>query len=517
MQRPSAVPAPAPLIPEPPLSRQGSRKPLPIIALAVVCCLVGTWSVFSSGLAGADWYIYPLIISGVLLGFISMFELRIGLAVLLLAIGLSPELSLYGVSNFRYEDLIFPILAFVWLTRHVLNRERFQSTDLKTPILLLLFLALISSLNNHIYGGLDLGTATFRFGKGVQYYFIFLIVLNTIRSPSDIKTFIWLLVAASSVVGVYGLTQYGMFADGPEVFRVTGPPGETANILGGYYVFHMCLALGLLTVVSTAQRALLLLYLGLMLAPFIGTLSRTSYVALGVGLFVIWVISRNRALAWVLAMLVVFAMFAPTTTAERFLSIFGIFQGDSPSSWAARVDGWHMFLWAALEAPLLGQGVGRNPLGAIDNEYVLYMNELGILGLMAFLWLISRCLRSGVRLLRLRHGEQFDPVLSGFILGYFGGLCALLVHSIGATTFTTIRTTEPFFFATGLLYAIWNLVRSSERQRLFGATGPGSGVIGSLEPPLVGRVRLPEPEWRTHARRTFGARYRTPPAGAGGT
>lgn len=472
---------------------ESKRQPLPIVALAIICCLVGIWSVFSAGIIGSDWQMYPLILSGVMLGFISLFEIRVGLAVLLLAIGLSPELSLYGVQNFRYEDLIFPILFFVWLTRHVLNRQKFAHTDLKAPILILVFLALVSSLNNHIYDQLNLGTAVFRFGKAIQYYFIFVIVLNTLTRPRDLKSFVWMLLLTSSVVGVYGLTQYEMFSGAGIPFRVTGPPGETANILGGYYVFHICIAVGVMTKVQGVLRLVLFLYLGVMLAPLIGTLSRTSYVALSLGFFVIWFVSRNRALAWVLALVAVFAITAPEVTSTRFWSIFGIFEGNSPSSWVARVDGWRLFLKAFWEAPLLGHGVGRNPLGAVDNEYVLQMNELGLLGLVAFLWLMSRCLRSSASLLQLRKKEKADPVLQGFALGYFGGLVALLVHSIGATTFTTIRTTEPFFFATGMLYAYWNLCRSTSRA------GEHLDISAPNGASMIGKVELGKPEWLSHA------------------
>lgn len=457
---------------------------IPIIALSAVCCLVGVWSVFVSGLAGAEWQLAPLLLAGMLLGFISLFEIRVGLAVLLLAVGLSPELSLYGVDNFRFEDFIFPILMFVWLTRHTMAKRKFASTDLKTPILIILFLALVSSLNNHLYGGLDLSNATFRFGKSVEYYIIFFIVLNSIRGTRDLKAFAWLLILTSSFVGVYGLIQYGVYGAELGSFRITGPPGETANILGGYYVFHMCLAAGLVTQVTGTPRLLLFLYLGLMLTPFMGTLSRTSYVALFIGLAVIGFASRSRALGWVLCLVTIAAFLAPSTTAERFWSIFGIFTGDSPSSWVARVEGWSMLLDTAIDAPLLGHGVGRTPLGAVDNEYVLQINEIGVFGLMAFLWLISKCIRTSFKLMQKPRTEESgnpDPVLHGFAYGYFGGLVALLVHSLGATTFTTIRTTEPFFFATGLIYCYWNLVKGS-RDR--------SASHSAEQTPLIGRVPL---------------------------
>jgi hypothetical protein len=41
-------------------------------------------------------------------------------------------------------------------------------------------------------------------------------------------------------------------------------------------------------------------------------------------------------------------------------------------------------------------------------------------------------------------------------------LVSLLVHALAATTFTTIRTTEPFFVATGILYAIVVLLPKEE-------------------------------------------------------
>lgn len=469
--------------------KRHKKYPTPIIVLSAVCCLVGVWSVFSSGLAGADLQLAPLVLSGILLGLIALFEIRVGLAVLLLSVGLSPELSIYGIDNFRIEDLIFPILLFVWITKHVLTKERFATTDLKTPILVLLFLALISSLNNHIYEGLELRTAAFRFGKAVEYYFIFLIVLNTFKGTRDLRGFVWLLLLTSSFVGVYGMLQYGMHGVDQGGFRITGPPGETANILGGYYVFHMCLAAGLLGAVRPGQRFLLILYLGLMLLPFMGTLSRTSYIALFSGLTVIWFLSRDRAIGSVFVLIAVFALLAPVAMANRFWSIFQIFGADAPTSWVSRVEGWKMLLAAVVETPLLGRGVGRDPLGAVDNEFVLQINELGVFGLIVFAWLISKCLRTSYRLLSQRGtSKPQDPVLNGFSLGYFGGLAALLVHSLGATTFTTIRTTEPFFFATGLLYCYWNLTRS--RQSV--AVRPEVATAG---PALIGRVPKTKPFW----------------------
>lgn len=429
-----------------------NRQPFPLMVLAVLCSAVGVWSVYSTDLFGQEWQHFPMILAAGMLMFISLFEIRVGFAVLLLAIGLSPEYTVFGIPNFRYEDVIIPILLMVWLSRHILNRARLQPTDLKIPLMVIVFVSLFSSLNNHLYSGLDLSAALLRFGKSIEYYLIFLLVLNTLRTKADIRGFYVMMLLASALVGLFGLVQWSTHG-GEAGFRLPGPRGETANILGGYYVFHICLALGLMVRLKPSSRPILLLYLAVMLVPVGLTLSRTSYVSLIIGVVTIWGVSRSSSIGWPVAFIMLFALFVPETVSQRFETIFGIFSGDVPSSWQARVAGWRLYVPAALERPLFGHGVGSRSLGAVDSEYVLQLYSLGIVGLSAFLWLIVRCLKTSFRLNKL---ETQDKWVQGFALGYFGGAVSLLAHSIAATTFTTIRTTEPFFFATGILYVAWN-------------------------------------------------------------
>lgn len=463
---------------------------MPILGLALVTCIVAVWSIFTSNLSGLTSQSLPLVLSAALLAFISFFDLRVGLAALLLAIGLSPEFELYGIENIRYEDFIFPILFLIWLSGAVLHRRKLRTTDLKTPIMVIIFISLISSLSNHIYGGLQLKSSALRFAKGVEYYFMMVLVLNAMRDRRDVRTFACLMVLSSALVGLYGIVQYVMDG-GTAAYRLPGPPGETANILGGYFVFHMCLALGMLTKCKGASRVLLLGYLALMGLPFIMTLSRTSYVALLTGMALIWILAKNHALGWALVLLAVGALLSPDYVVERFMTLFDVLSGNAESSWDARVSGWDWLVPAALQSPLIGQGMGSRDLGAIDSEYILQLNDIGVVGLCAFLMLMFRCIRTSWRMIGK---EEHDPILSGFTLGFFGGAIALMVHSIAATTFTTIRTTEPFFFATGLLYAYWNLAQPHKDHHYSrGRYGPISDSDPSRQPgtPLIGHACSP--------------------------
>ena len=133
-------------------------------------------------------------------------------------------------------------------------------------------------------------------------------------------------------------------------------------------------------------------------------------------------------------------------------TIFQIFSDDPPPSWTARVGAWETFGGLIMESPLIGRGVGSAPLGFIDNEYIKQANELGLIGLLVFFWLLFRISRTALSTIR----QAEDPAILGFCTGFAAGFAAILIHNLGATSLTAIRIAEPFFFATGLLYAISN-------------------------------------------------------------
>jgi hypothetical protein len=173
-----------------------------------------------------------------------------------------------------------------------------------------------------------------------------------------------------------------------------------------------------------------------------------------------------------------------TQARDRFETIFGILNGEPPPAWQARVAGWQYFLPSVLTAPLLGQGIGRAPL-AIDNEYIRQIYELGIVGFILFIVVIWFSGRAALRLSR----HSTNPLFRGFGVGYLAGLAALLVHSIAATTFTAIRTTEPFFIATGLIYAALARTTATSKEQEFPATlEPMGFATPPSENPSHGRL-----------------------------
>ncbi len=421
----------------------GQERRTPLTLVGALCALLAYLCTLTAATNDDVMSLAILLGLGALASVLTLLDLRVGLGLLIFSIGISPEFQALGVSNLRMEDFLLPVILIGWLFRSLAFNEKPIPSNLKLPLILTFLLSAVSSIHNSLYSELRLVSCLFRMGKLLEYFLIFVVTLNILQKKKDLVFFIYLMPLVGAFVGVQGIFQAAQSQD-----RVSGPMGETANILGGYYVLHICLALGLV-VYKVRHRALMALVIAVIIIPLVFTKSRTSYVSLVVSLLAMFAARRTVWTGLVLAACAL-AVLSSSDVTERFLTLFGVFQGNAPSSLVMRVKGWATFLDWLPHAPFMGHGLGNVTLGAFDSEYVRVIFELGLLGLLLFFWLFGVVLGLGLRLTRQTRSPEFQ----GFSLGVFGATVALLVHSIGATTFTAIRTAEPFFFATGLLYAI---------------------------------------------------------------
>jgi O-antigen ligase len=119
------------------------------------------------------------------------------------------------------------------------------------------------------------------------------------------------------------------------------------------------------------------------------------------------------------------AAFDPSTS-ERLLSF-----KEAAEAWATR--------------PIFGFGI--TGFRFMDAQYPRTLVETGIVGFLAFVWLLSSVLRLAVR----RYRAAQDAYGRGLALGYLTGFVGLLFHAIGSNSFIIIRIMEPFWFFTGLV------------------------------------------------------------------
>ncbi|MFH1024841.1 MAG: O-antigen ligase family protein [Planctomycetota bacterium] len=409
---------------------------------------------------------------------LTFMDIRVGLVLMLVAIGISPEMEFSGISM-RIEDFIIPAVTVAWITRMIDRREALEPSPLKMPILLLLFAMAVSSLNGTALGYVPGKTAFFHYFKYVQFMLIYVLALNNIRTLREIYTFVTALVAVSAIVGLYGIWQYFNRGEYYSMYRITGPYGETASVLGGYLTFHIVMAIGLFIHAGSVRvRVFLGILIVVLLFPFLYTLSRSAYVALLGGLVLLGVVKRRKLLVGIFVILVLFPIIFPVEVVQRVSSILDVFYRKPPSSWSARVDAWKYYSQFIIQAPLIGHGAGVVPLGFVDNEYIKQLLEGGIAGLLLFLWFLFRVIRTCLAMVdRLE-----DRVLKGFVTGYLGGLFSLMIQGVAITNFTTIRTMEPFFFATGIVTVI-----AIHYARLAKEPGEAEDVVPERIPAPPGR------------------------------
>ena len=389
--------------------------------------------------------------AGFLVYIVTFIDLTLGLAILIACVGLSPELSIGGIQNLRLEDFVVPALLVSWVTK------RLQQRIPLAPLLVFPALPLyaggivLSTLLGVASGTTAFSTSVLFMGKFLEFFLIYVLLVNNVRQREEFRalaTFTLLVALASA------LMVASSFA-GSEGTRMNGPLGETANMYGGYLILNLSLAVGLfLHASSTSGRMLAgaaIVFLGI---PLLYTYSRTSFAAIVVATLLFGFLKDRRLLGLAAVVGVMTLIAAPESILNRIVSISGVANGDTPSSWESRTYAWEMLgKKTALESPLMGFGLASVQLGMVDNEYVRVFIDTGIVGLGLFLWVLARLALYATRAVDRLRPETFER---GYASGYWIAFVAMAVHAIGATSYTSIRTMECFIVLTGLFGALNN-------------------------------------------------------------
>jgi hypothetical protein len=392
---------------------------------------------------------------GLLVYVATFVDIILGLAFLIASIGLSPEMSVAGLNALRLEDFILPALLVAWLTRVAGRRVPLAKGQIRGPAFVYLCAITASTFVGLAAGTTNLRIASLVFLKFVEYYVIFALVAENVRTPSEFKalTVFTVLVALGGSFLEWNETFLG--AGGGMPGRVRGPTGETANIYGGYLTLVLSVTLGLyLHAHSGFHRLAAGLAIVLLGRALLYTYSRTSYAALIVGIVAFAVFKAPRLLFVVAIVTALFPLLAPDSILTRVSTLTGIVAGPGPASWDARTFSWQMHFdqLSGIEL-LVGRGLGSVRLGDVDSEYIRLLVDTGLLGLAAFLWFLARVGRVAHGTYEaMPHGSFAKGFCSGFLIAFV----AISVHAIAATSFAAIRTMECFMALTGLMVALTN-------------------------------------------------------------
>jgi O-antigen ligase len=418
-------------------------------------------------------------------------DLRYGLALFIVAAGLSPKLPCF-YDNLRVEDMIFVLVFGVWALK-ALQRGRIPLVH--SPIVLPFLLLTLMSVASTVWGGglgliPDLKFSLFLQAKRIEYFLIFWVVATTVRSEAWLRLLTLLFIVSGALAALYGLTQaqgdiYLTVADK----RVMGPDGENYNTLSGYLV--ICIGAGLAAMSDVRYRrlrAILVACTALSGLALLLSYSREGYIML-MGSLLVFGCTRHRALLFGagLALLAAILVAAPVRqNLDDTVQMIHKSQNDDEgsNSLTARYTAWD-WRWNNwfLKQPLIGNGVGSVAL-TVDNEYLMRACEVGLVGFGFFLWWL------GSIWLQVRRLWATPGIAHMLAIGVAAGFAGLLIQGLVAPSFTTIRTMEPFWFLLGLGSAAGLICRGASHP----SPEPAQGIHrrgGRLD----GRMPLRQPSF----------------------
>jgi hypothetical protein len=365
----------------------------------------------------------------------------------------------------RIDDILLIVIFLAWLAKMALHKNLglIRSTPLNLPIVSFIFLAIFSTAFGIAGGWIHPLKSFFYILKFCEYFILFFLVSNVIHSKRQIEVFIFAFFLTALLVCLYAFRQVGTGV------RVTAPfEGEPeANTLAGYLLLVMGAISGLVVHLKPWRAKFFLL--GLLLfafIPFLYTLSRGAWLGL-IPMFIVLILlapQNKKPILFIIFVisLIVGSIFMPGFVKQRIKATFipgkvyelGQRKVSLEPSAVDRVESWKYIVFKAFpQRPIFGWGI--TGVGFIDSNYFLWLGEMGFLGILVFLWIITTIARYSLDI----YGRCKDNLLKGLTLGLMIGLTGIFIQGLTANSFIIVRIMEPFWFLTAVVFSIPRVLR----------------------------------------------------------
>jgi O-antigen ligase len=273
----------------------------------------------------------------------------------------------------------------------------------------------------------------------LSYWSFFAIPFFILRSSTDVSRFVLLVIGSSVVPSLYALVNIARGLSDMDDFRLQSTFSHP-NI----YAFYLVLLLGLSLYITSSRivrvtsqvRMLIMLYIPVLTCFLILTKTRSAWITCGLVFLVYALRIDRRFLAGFL--LVPVLLVANPNLMERLTDITAATEIDSfkQLNESTRLNSyvWRQALWESatpqiLEKPLLGHGLMSfkpstpeffpliGPEGIDGHNFYLQVGfEMGLLGVLALVWLLGSVARYVAR--GLRRDPPGVTVILCILLGY---------------------------------------------------------------------------------------------------
>lgn len=401
------------------------------------------------------------IILGAIIFVIAFINTDLALIILIFSMLLSPQFTTGQITGravkIRADDIFIIVVFLGWMAKLAVNKEMglLKPTPLNAPMGIYIIICLFSSSVAIFQNRLSPKTSFFYLLKYVEYFILFFMVINNLRSMKQAKRFIFFFFLTCFLVSIYGIIESRTTGRASAPFELEG---QETNTFAGYLVFLMALIMGsILYPQSGASRFPLLITLGAAAVAFLMTLSRSGWVSF-IFMFMALIALNKKYRIQLIAVFLLGAILVPIIAPEsvhkrvqdtfaggRQFKVMGTkFAIDE--SGQARIDSWKVGFDRWTKRPFIGYGV---PAGVvIDNQYTRVLNETGLLGIASFVWLLFTVLIVAWRTKIITEGDNFSQAVT---VGFLAGFAGILLFSTTAAAFIIIRIMEPFWFVLGII------------------------------------------------------------------
>ena len=413
-----------------------------------------------------------------------------------------PWATTFTITKNTVVEIIIFLVGGLWIIKQL---EKKEDTLLKSPLnlpILIFSLTILISLfqTNSLYDSFN------ELALWGSYLLLYFIVISSIKDKKWISIILTTIFLAASIAAVYCIFQfYGLdfsfwrkIGGRGSLFSTFGNP----NYLAGYLAAVIPLVFVLFCLQKVKFKKIILeLIIALLYASLLMTLCRGAWIALfgsiGVILGAIYFFKRseltffrknkNWIVSLILILLVISIVYStPNPLNPEKISVTQRVAAtieEGSSSMQCRFLIWLSSLETIRQSPILGKGIGtygiNYPLSqgiVLEKErykkYIPYTNksinahndylhiggEIGIIGLGAFLWVIFAFYKNILNgLLRSQNRERIF-----LLIGFIGGVTALLVHALFSFPFHIISNGMLFWLILGLSVVI---VKGSEKVK----------------------------------------------------
>lgn len=317
----------------------------------------------------------------------------------------------------------------------------------------------------------------------------FIVFVNTIKTKHQVRSVVWALGSLTVIVGFVALVQYAGLLPIPSPYGTQVPmratsvypfPTAVGKLLGPLVALFLGLTLtGRRKENGQPSQGLWpyifpwgVLVFGLM--ALVLSFSRGAIIAVFAAMIFLSFFSQWKRWLWILLIAVILLSLAVPFTRHELLSIIST----KDTSADVHVVMWKGAIRIIKANPILGTGLASFPVvyekykeathveffPNPDELYLTLWIEMGLTGLIVFIWIVIRSFRTVAALLK-------NPEYRNYTVGLMAALISLLVHGFFDTP----------YFKNDLAVAFWVLAGLVVVIRRYGSTNnEGSGIIKSV-------------------------------------